>query len=80
MRTAHRRDSRSQLLSERATHMRHDATPSEARLFCGKWKGSRFWATLRSRQARSSVLRENQPFNDFNVVTAALGTIACSPI
>jgi very-short-patch-repair endonuclease len=33
MRTAHRRDSRSQLLSERATRMRHDATPSEARLF-----------------------------------------------
>jgi very-short-patch-repair endonuclease len=33
MRTVPHRDSRSQLLSERANHMRHDATPSEARLF-----------------------------------------------
>jgi hypothetical protein len=35
---------------------------------------------FRSRQARSSVLRENRPFNDFNVAAAALGTIAGSRI
>lgn len=63
------------VISATATSLRILRAPSR-RSLSGEIVRVSVCAAFRSRQARSSLLRESKPFKDFNVAAAALGMIA----